>query len=87
MRRIGRPPLVPQVHGDVYWKNINVGNTAPNYDDINNCHFQEPITKELQESIESSANIAAATRDGLSTKDIYTLGFRRIIQVHKSFVL
>lgn len=61
--------------------------TALNCDDINSCHFQGPITKELQESIESSASITAVTRDGLSTKDIYTLGFRRIIQMHKSLIL
>lgn len=77
----------PQVNGSLYWKNVYVGKTALNCDDINNCHFQGPITKELQENTESSANITAATRDGLSTKDIYTMGFRRIIQMHKSLIL
>lgn len=46
-----------------------------------------PITQELQESIESSANIAATKCNGFSTNNIYTLGLRIIMQMLKSPIL
>ena len=53
--------------------------------------LSRPITEELQESIESSANVAAnvaATKcDGFSTKDVYTLSLRIIMQMLKSPIL